>query len=426
MAVFPAEAKEPATRNLASAWEIKIMGTLYKRGDVYWAQVYHRGKRRRISLHTSNYGVARSKVRKLEHEMETRGLQTETHTPVDKVITKFVEYLIARGGCGRKGPQTDIYRLAEFFGPVCEVLENNSRARNGIGPKSKARKRKTKKYDCAVKVDFLEDVTSGMVQDYLVKLQRRRGLSPKTLNEYREVLQRLFNWAIKTRGVRMPGQARHNPVADVERFATSETSIRFLSIKQVHEQLEALTDEPCIQTLVAVYIYAGLRREEALWLTHEDVDRDQGLIHVRAKTVADRTWQPKTRKNRTVPISKALMEYLEAYTPNPLAPWFFPSPGGCWQDPDNFSQKLRRLNDKTGLPWGCLDFRHTFGSHLAMKGESLYKISKIMGNSPEICRRHYAALTPESLVGCVDFDESSEGPVSPERASGAPRLRLVV
>ena len=52
---------------------------------------------------------------------------------------------------------------------------------------------------------------------------------------------------------------------------------------------------------------------------------------------------------------------------------------------------LRRINRKAGLDWHCLDFRHTFGSHLAMKGESLYKISELMGNSPEICRRHYAA-----------------------------------
>ena len=38
-----------------------------------------------------------------------------------------------------------------------------------------------------------------------------------------------------------------------------------------------------------------------------------------------------------------------------------------------------------------------------MKGESLYKISELMGNSPEICRRHYAALLPESLLDSVEF-----------------------
>ena len=55
------------------------------------------------------------------------------------------------------------------------------------------------------------------------------------------------------------------------------------------------------------------------------------------------------------------------------------------------------------MQWSCLDFRHTFGSQLAMKGESLYKISTLMGNSPEICRRHYAALIPESMIECVEF-----------------------
>jgi hypothetical protein len=50
-----------------------------------------------------------------------------------------------------------------------------------------------------------------------------------------------------------------------------------------------------------------------------------------------------------------------------------------------------------------LDYRHTFGSHLAQKGESLYKIATLMGNSPEICRRHYAALVPEAMHDVVEF-----------------------
>jgi len=55
--------------------------------------------------------------------------------------------------------------------------------------------------------------------------------------------------------------------------------------------------------------------------------------------------------------------------------------------------------------WSCLDFRHTFGSQLAQKGESLYKILELMGNSPEICRKHYAALIPERMRDVVEFDE---------------------
>jgi hypothetical protein len=42
-----------------------------------------------------------------------------------------------------------------------------------------------------------------------------------------------------------------------------------------------------------------------------------------------------------------------------------------------------------------------------MKGESRYKISKLMGNSPEICRRHYAALILEAMTDCVEFPHNS-------------------
>jgi integrase len=77
-------------------------------------------------------------------------------------------------------------------------------------------------------------------------------------------------------------------------------------------------------------------------------------------------------------------------------------------DPDNVSQDLRTANEEFRVPCGCLDFRHTFGSQLAMKGESLYKIATLLGNSPEICRRHYAALSPETMTGAVEFRRATQ------------------
>jgi integrase len=76
------------------------------------------------------------------------------------------------------------------------------------------------------------------------------------------------------------------------------------------------------------------------------------------------------------------------------------------------------------MPWGCLDFRHTFGSHLAQKGESLYKIAELMGNSPEICRRHYAALIPELMRDTVEFDPRPRL-VAPAAPSPKRRLRAL-
>jgi integrase len=189
----------------------------------------------------------------------------------------------------------------------------------------------------------------------------------------------------------------------VQRRREPPQTIRFLSADDIVHQLTVLEPHPLIRAMVATYIYAGLRREAALWLTPDDVDLDRRLIRVVAKTIDDQFWQPKTKRNRVVPISTALAEVLAQHEPQPGSPWYFPSPCAQRWDPDNFSQKLREINRSHGLSWSCLDFRHTFGSHLAQNGVSLYKIAELMGNSPDICRRHYAALVPERMHDAVEF-----------------------
>jgi len=227
---------------------------------------------------------------------------------------------------------------------------------------------------------------------------------------------------MEQRGVVTPGGL--NPAVRVKRYKEKAPEIRFLTMEQIKKQLESLKEKTQLQTIVALYIYAGLRREEALWLQLSDIDLNAGrygMIRIQAKTVNGESWEPKTKVNRAVPVSRALREYLDHYRPR-IVPgrWYFSSPEGKRWHPDNFSETLRKANGQAKLPWSCLDFRHTFGSQLAMKGESLYKISKLMGNSPEICRRHYAALIPEEMSDSVEFDTA----VKP--APRAPRLRAVV
>ncbi len=85
---------------------------------------------------------------------------------------------------------------------------------------------------------------------------------------------RLVSWSMDQRGVRMPGD--RNPVKKVERYKERASTIRFLTLRQVDEQIDALADNAQLQAMVALYIYAGLRREEALWLTLDDVDLRAG------------------------------------------------------------------------------------------------------------------------------------------------------
>ncbi|MHB1769080.1 MAG: tyrosine-type recombinase/integrase [Phycisphaerae bacterium] len=387
------------------------MASLIQRGNVHYIQYCVAGKARRISTGTDSLQLAKEKLRQLESSL-LRGEDSPlpTRTPIAQVVGIYVNHI--RTYKTPKSAQTDVYYLREVFGPICPELEITSRK-----PSALARKRPPKpgqdhrRRIATIDAPCFEQINTAQIATFISGQLQCRDLAPKTANRYREILVRLFNWAMQQGGVHIPGD--RNPAARVQRYKEHAPEIRFLTLEDIDIQLHALSFSPQLQTMVAVYIYAGLRREELLWLTTEDIDLHTGpygMIRIRAKTINGESWQPKTKVNRAVPISSTLRQYLDRYTPRRSeGNWYFPSPIGKLWDPDNFSQDLRAANQQANLRWGCLDFRHTFGSQLAMKGESLYKIATLMGNSPEICRRHYAALMPESLVASVEFTNHSTG-----------------
>jgi len=363
--------------------------------DKYWVSYYCGNRQMQKSLKTSDLKVAKAKKKRIEYELSFGDLYvaSELHLPV--VLEAFCKHLESTRTF--KSFKNDISRLRTFFGPVCDSLQL------GYPGKKEYKQKLQDKYDCRhVKAEFLEDIGPEPINNFISKRIELNNWSPKSANLLRQILHKLFAYAIKHHGFRSRDRRYPNPVAYVERYREPATEIRFLSLKQIDDQLKALEKFPVIHALCATYIYAGLRREEALWLTKEDVLLDKRLIKVQAKTIAGNFWQPKTKSNRVVPISNALYKILQSYKLSGSI-WFFPSPEGKQWNTDNFSQDLREINKANNLEWSCLDFRHTFGSHLAQKGESLHKISKLMGNSPEICRKHYTALIPEEMADVVEF-----------------------
>ncbi len=365
------------------------MASLKKRGDSYYVQYYVGGKAKRQSLRTNSLQIAKEKLRQFESaQFRGEDLPFPSRTPIGEVVKDYVAHL--RTVKTPRSVRSDLFYLRCMFGPVCEDLKTVRPTSEPLSP---------------IEANCFEEVTSRQIAEFLTRAIRERNYAPKTANRFREVIMRLFNWAANHRGIRLPND--RNPVKRVERYKDKARTIRFLTLEQIERQMETLAEHPRLRAMVAVYIYAGLRREEALWLTRKDVDFDSGphgVIHVRAKTINGEYWQPKTKRNRVVPISRTLRSYLDQYTA-PIVPghWYFPSPEGNRWDAENFSHDHRRIQEKHKLRWNCLDYRHTFGSQLAMKGESLYKIATLMGNSPQIVQTHYAALLPESLEMTVEF-----------------------
>jgi len=378
------------------------MACLYKRGRIYWISYYIDDKQFKKSLNTTNERVARSKLKKIEYDLALGDLHVASKLPLQSILEAFCRELLATRTY--KSYKNDLSRLRVFFGPICDALKPGvpgimrSQGNTDYGIDKYAGKH--------VRAELLEDITTAKINRFITARIEQDSWSAKTANLMRQTLHKLFNYAIRHHDFRSRDRRYPNPAAGVERQREPAPQIRFLTLDQIQQQLDILEDHPLLLAMVATYIYAGLRREEGIWLTRNDVDLQKRHIRVQSKTVEGESWQPKTKRNRIVPISQALGNILQGYRPPHRGVWFFPSPTGKRWDPDNFSQDLRAINKAGDLDWSCLDFRHTFGSHLAQKGESLYKIATLMGNSPEICRRHYAALIPEKMAEVVEFEDN--------------------
>ena len=67
------------------------------------------------------------------------------------------------------------------------------------------------------------------------------------------------------------------------------------------------------------------------------------------------------------------------------------------------SKVLNKTQEKFDFRYRVHDFRHTFGSKLAISNVSLYKISELMGHSIQETTRLYAHLQSEDLQDAVDL-----------------------
>ncbi len=345
--------------------------SVYRRGRMFWASYREGGERFRVSLETTHRKVAEQKRIEVEFELLRRQREREMVVPGvdDRVGATIAEVRDAYDVWSRanKRPKTvrnDVARLQSFL----EAHESEAP---------------------------IDSVRTRDVEGFLSR-RALAGAAPATVLRHREILHALFEYAVRLEFV------DQNPVSNVPRPRLPERDPRFLSLDQIDELLGTVAGD-LVAPLVATAVFAGLRREELVWLTWADLDlgAEVPVLRVRSKSVAGESWTPKTKKNRVIPISKRLRSILQAIPRK--GRWLFPSPEGLRWDPDNLGWRMRGLLRRLGLSWNFLDMRHTFGSQLARNGVSLLKISKLMGNSPEIARRHYINLVPEELCADVEF-----------------------
>ena len=377
-AAFPVKENRPPTAREGDV----IVASIFQRGKqgTWWIKYYVDGEQVYRSLKTT---VAREALRvkkKIEGEEACGMLLSPSRLPLPEFLHEFCEFLQTIRA--KKSYKNNCSVLRLIFGPICPALEPsncvNRKYKTGkLSPKKKSKKKTESKQPKVrpIRAKTLEDVTTAKIEEFISSRIRFDGIAPKTANQARCILHRMFSYAIKTHDFVASNPRQPNPAAGVERRREPAHTIRYLEMDGIDRQLASVAGHAPIGTLVAVYIYAVLRREEALWLTPSDIDFDRRLIHVRAKTIDSEFWQPKTKRNRVVPISVALLEILDAYQPHCLIPWFFPSPQGKRWDPDNLSRALRAINQQVTS--------HGLGSTSATSSEAtLHRKGRASTRSP--------------------------------------------
>ena len=168
------------------------MAHIYRRRKQFWICYYVNGKKIQKSLGTDNERIARDKKKKIEYQLSIGDLHITSRLPLTNTLDDFCKYL--KMTRTHKSYKNDISRLRIFFGPICEALKPG--LPGGKRNHRKSKKIRDKYAGVHIKAELLEDITPETINRFLVDRVQTDGWAPKTSNLMRQILHKLFAYAI--------------------------------------------------------------------------------------------------------------------------------------------------------------------------------------------------------------------------------------
>jgi len=147
----------------------------------------------------------------------------------------------------------------------------------------------------------------------------------------------------------------------------------------------------------------GMRKAELENLEWSDIDLRRRKIRIRRK----KTWRPKTGE-REIPINEDLLSLFTRLkrenNKSIKSALVFPDKNGTRLGANRLRVRLIEIAEKAGIKnlTQIHALRHTFASHLVMKGVDLPTVQKLMGHSDIQTTMIYAHLAPDHLTDAVD------------------------
>lgn len=273
----------------------------------------------------------------------------------------------------------------------------------------------------------LDEVTYAVIEDFKIALSKtpvanveklhgetkrreagdkpRKTLSAKTINNCLTVLRRMLVVARK-RGL-------IETVPDVEWLKAERPDFDFLDFGEADRLVVAADGE--WRTMILVALRTGMRQGELLALRWQDVDLVAGRVTVRQNVVWGHVGTPKSGKPREIPLGDEVKAALKAQR-HLRGPLVFCDFGGRMLTSGEAKHPLWRACKRAGLRqvgWHVL--RHSFASHLTMRGASIRAVQELLGHATITMTMRYAHLAPEIAREAVKLLDGGSGREMAER-----------
>ncbi len=211
-----------------------------------------------------------------------------------------------------------------------------------------------------------------------------------------------------------------NPIHQVERATVKAGKVGILTVEQTQLLLENSSAD--VRATIALGAFAGVRPEEIVRLTWEDIDLEEGLIDIGAE-------KSKTARQRYVKI-----------LPN-LCAWLRPLVGKGTIQQDNFRRRYDDARSKVGfavrgnrrrlspeqfknlIPWPHDALRHSFASyHLATFEDAAALALQLGHESTSLIFSNYRHRVKQK--DAMRYFAINPETISPDAAPHAPGLQL--
>ncbi len=265
----------------------------------------------------------------------------------------------------------------------------------------------------------LDQVTYAVIEDLKIALAKKpignaerrkdapepeRKLSPKTINNCLTVLRRMLVVARK-RGI-------ISSVPEVEWLKTTRPEFDFLDFEEGERLVKAAAPEPEWRAMILTALRTGMRMGELLALRWQDVDLIAGRITLRQNAVNGKIGTPKSGKPREIALSEEARLTLKGHR-HLKGPLVFCDEGGRMLTKGELRHPLLRACKRAGLReigWHVL--RHTFASHLVMRGAPIVAVQDLMGHSTIQMTMRYAHLAPHVTREAVQLLDRRDSPAA--------------